>query len=208
MLVLRKLNNMTKPATLLLLIPLSLSAVIVKADTNSNKRILDQAAIVAQAIKAERYDIAATLSPPSMVGTLGGVAVYEKKIREELAGFSILECKPDAVLSTATLDGEMFATVSTTIIFNLDNETARINSYLIALSNDGGCKWCFINGSERMRTYIQTYSAEVAQQLTFPDVTMKFDTLSFEKRGEEWVLDKKSLENMKRLLENANRNKR
>ncbi|MCG3769521.1 MAG: Secretory immunoglobulin A-binding protein EsiB [Nitrosomonadaceae bacterium] len=165
-------------------------------------RILKQAKTLAQAMVDGRYDVIASMSPPSMSKSLGTPEQIEANVRQGLGkGSRITACEAGPILSQASLDADKFATVTTKTTMDVDGEVSTISSYLLAISDDGGSKWYFMNGSDRLREFVRNFSPAVESELIFPESFMTMGDMRFIKKGNDWVPDSTTMDYMKRALE-------
>jgi hypothetical protein len=180
-----------------------------EGDPAVTSRALDQASLLAQAIKAERYDIVAALSPPSMVKALGGTTAYVNSVREALGQERIVSCTAGPILSVAALEDESFATVATETVLGGVGDKAVLRGYVLGVSSDNGKTWAFMNGSDRIRAFLQSYAADVAQRLTFPEttLTMGAGAMRYVMRDGKWVADTETFKYMREALDKAQTNR-
>lgn len=116
------------------------------------KNLKEQADIIGQA--AVNEDIAKTmeLTHPALIEKLGGPKVLKQKMDSMAAemkaqGFRIKKCTLEEPSEIVESEGELFAVVPTNqVLSGPGGKEGKQDSYLIAVSKDGGTTWKFIDG--------------------------------------------------------------
>ena len=165
--------------------------------------VLQQAKIAAMAVKTGRMDVLTTMTPPAFKKTIKKNEL-QNALKQSLGPNSkITDATAGPVLSLVEFKGEHFATVATETQIRQDGDLIIIRGYTIGVSSDGGRKWKFINGSDRMKLKTIDYLKTSRKKLIYPTRKMIIDDFVWIRENGKWVPDSATMNKMKNLLRKA-----
>jgi len=137
------------------------------------QRIKERAEIGARAFREGNFDVVVDQTYPGLVAQLGGrrraIAAMKTAMNEmnakgyQFAGFEFDE--PDPPVGS---NGQLFAVVPETITIAMRNATATQESFMLAISQDDGVTWTFVDGGTLTPADISQLFPNLPSRLRIP----------------------------------------
>jgi hypothetical protein len=159
-----------------LLIATGLTAAPDAADADQHKLQLayTKARATVDALLNRDYQTVVDLTYPKVVELMGGpsreiVFIRDSMKQSESEGIALKQCHVERPTKLAGGDGHLFAVVPETLVLSVPDGTMTQQSYLLAISDDDGKSWTFIDGGSTSPQRIKQLIPNLPDDLKLPE---------------------------------------
>lgn len=139
------------------------------ADTNA----LRDADAMQKAFLARDWETFARYVYPSFITSMGGKEMMIETVKDglenfEKGGVKMVSFTPELPLGIIRHKKELQAVIPVTLVMTIPPSTYRRQTYMLALSNDNGAHWSFINTSGIDREMLKSIVPSLDRKLKIP----------------------------------------
>lgn len=158
--------------------PLLVLAIIVAtaaSDSTQRERIHVLATEVLSATKSGNYKRVMDLTYPKVVEMMGGRDKAVQMIEQAMQAVKVLEAQSDDPGEIVSSGDKQFCVVPTRMRLQVGNKTVRTKGFLLAVSEDAGKHWTFLDGEglyqggANPKEKAKTYGLELPDDLALPE---------------------------------------